>query len=192
MAKVNGPFMSLSASGTFADTLVASIWKGRPYMRQRVIPANPRTAGQTAVRVTLGAMAKSVSVVLTLAKDTINNTGSQFFEDTRDAAPSGQSWISWYQQRQNSVGDTILSAYGALSGTIQGYFEAGADDAGLTDYVPTFVENTFWTKGVLLFASAYFASNNLGGAIKTLADLAIAGASQTPIDNWVLQLTDPA
>lgn len=38
MARVNGPFLSLDASGKFASTLVASIWKGRNYMRAYFIP----------------------------------------------------------------------------------------------------------------------------------------------------------
>ena len=50
MALVTGPFMSLDASGTLAGTLTASHWKGRSYMRQRVIPNNPKSAAQTGVR----------------------------------------------------------------------------------------------------------------------------------------------
>ena len=50
MAKVAGPLLSLSASGKFANTLVASVWKGIPYMRQYVVPANPQTAAQVAHR----------------------------------------------------------------------------------------------------------------------------------------------
>lgn len=50
MAKVSAPFLSLSASGKFAKTMVASVWKGLPYMRQYVIPANPKTVDQVAHR----------------------------------------------------------------------------------------------------------------------------------------------
>jgi hypothetical protein len=42
--------MSLGASGTIGKTLTASKWKGQPYFRQRVVPANPQTASQNAVR----------------------------------------------------------------------------------------------------------------------------------------------
>ena len=42
--------MSLDASGTVAGTITFSKWKGRNYVRQRVIPANPQTAAQTGVR----------------------------------------------------------------------------------------------------------------------------------------------
>lgn len=58
MARVTGPFMSISASGTLAKVLTASIWKGRPYMRQRVIPANPRSAAQLGVRAMMAFLAE--------------------------------------------------------------------------------------------------------------------------------------
>lgn len=50
MARVSGPLMSVGASGTFAKTLTYATWKGRAYVRQRVIPANPKTALQTGIR----------------------------------------------------------------------------------------------------------------------------------------------
>ena len=50
MVKVLGPAMSLDASGSLAGTLVFSKWKGRNYIRQHVIPANPRSGGQVGVR----------------------------------------------------------------------------------------------------------------------------------------------
>jgi hypothetical protein len=50
MAKTTAPLLSFGASGSLAKTLVASKWKGRPYMRQHVVPANPQTAGQTSTR----------------------------------------------------------------------------------------------------------------------------------------------
>ena len=50
MAKVTGPFLSLDARGKVAKTLTASVWKGINYMRQRVVPSNPRTAKQVAIR----------------------------------------------------------------------------------------------------------------------------------------------
>ena len=53
MGKVKGPLFGLSASGTIADTITYARWKGRPYARERVIPANPRTALQVAVRTNL-------------------------------------------------------------------------------------------------------------------------------------------
>jgi len=50
MARVNGPFLSIDASGKLYSTLVASIWKGRNYMRGHFIPSNPKTDDQKTVR----------------------------------------------------------------------------------------------------------------------------------------------
>lgn len=50
MAKVNAPLLSFGASGTIAGTQTYSKWKGRPYARQRVTPANPNTAEQQLTR----------------------------------------------------------------------------------------------------------------------------------------------
>lgn len=50
MVKLAGPAMSLDASGTIGGVLTFSKWKGRPYVRTRVIPSNPKTAPQLAVR----------------------------------------------------------------------------------------------------------------------------------------------
>jgi hypothetical protein len=46
MAIVNGPLLSLDASGKVAGAIVFSKWKGRPVVRQLVKPSNPRSAAQ--------------------------------------------------------------------------------------------------------------------------------------------------
>jgi hypothetical protein len=50
MVKVSGPAFSLEASGSLANTIVYSKWKGRPYVRQLVTPTNPKSASQTGMR----------------------------------------------------------------------------------------------------------------------------------------------
>ena len=50
MATVKGPLFSLGASGTLAGAIVFSTWKGRPYVREHVVPANPRSQAQLGVR----------------------------------------------------------------------------------------------------------------------------------------------
>lgn len=50
MARVQGPLHSDQANGTFAGSLTFARWKGRDYVRQRVDPANPKSALQTGVR----------------------------------------------------------------------------------------------------------------------------------------------
>lgn len=50
MAKVTGGLLSLGARGSLADTLTFAAWRGQPYVRQRVIPANPNTVAQQSTR----------------------------------------------------------------------------------------------------------------------------------------------
>jgi len=50
MAKVTAPILSFGASGQIAKTQVYASWKGRPYARRHVIPANPNTADQQLTR----------------------------------------------------------------------------------------------------------------------------------------------
>lgn len=50
MGKVTGGLLSLRARGSVADTLTFATWKGRPYVRQKVIPANPNTVAQQTTR----------------------------------------------------------------------------------------------------------------------------------------------
>jgi len=45
--------MSLAASQTLGGTLVYSQWKGRYYVRMRVVPYNPKSAYQTGIRDTM-------------------------------------------------------------------------------------------------------------------------------------------
>lgn len=46
MPKLTAPLLSMGASGQIGKTLVMSKWKGVPYARQYVTPANPRTTKQ--------------------------------------------------------------------------------------------------------------------------------------------------
>lgn len=50
MVKVFGPALSLDASGTIGDAIVFSKWKGRHYVRERIIPSNPRSGLQVGFR----------------------------------------------------------------------------------------------------------------------------------------------
>jgi hypothetical protein len=59
MVRLYGPLMSLDASGTVADAVTFAKWKGRNYARQRVIPANPQSPGQTSVRAMMRALSQA-------------------------------------------------------------------------------------------------------------------------------------
>ena len=55
--------LSFTASGTLADTVTFSKWKGRPYVRTRVIPKNPRSDSQTGMRQMMEFLTRSWSSV---------------------------------------------------------------------------------------------------------------------------------
>lgn len=50
MAKTSGPLLSFDARASIGKTLVYSNWKGIPYARRWVQPANPNTVAQQGVR----------------------------------------------------------------------------------------------------------------------------------------------
>jgi len=50
MTKSAAPLLSLDPRGTFAGIMVASYWKGVNYLRLRVVPSNPNTSAQQAIR----------------------------------------------------------------------------------------------------------------------------------------------
>lgn len=50
MAKTTAPLLSFGAGGAIAKTQVYASWKGIPYARKYVIPANPRSTDQTMTR----------------------------------------------------------------------------------------------------------------------------------------------
>lgn len=50
MAKVTGPLMSMTASGTVGNVITFATWKGTAYVRQRVIPTYTNTALQQKIR----------------------------------------------------------------------------------------------------------------------------------------------
>jgi hypothetical protein len=63
MAKVTGPLMSLTASGTVGKTLTFSNWNGRAYVRNHVIPNNPKSALQVGVRAMFGFLAAAWAAI---------------------------------------------------------------------------------------------------------------------------------
>ncbi len=56
MAVLTAPLLSFDARGKIADTLVFSNWRGVPYARRMVIPANPKTIEQMITRDTFTAL----------------------------------------------------------------------------------------------------------------------------------------
>jgi hypothetical protein len=167
--KTSAPFFSPNASGKFGGMLVASKWKGRPYFRILTTPSNPSTGDQVIARLYLGSLAKGAHAVLT-ANDDVHEEGSQFFQDARDLAPSGQSWISFLQKHAKDVYDKTIVQWALIDATEKGYFTTGGTNLGLADYAPTLGDTvrTGLTKGQQVMALAFFANDYLN---QDLADL---------------------
>lgn len=161
MPRLTGPFMSLSASGTLGKTLTASIWKGQPYMRLRVIPINRNSVGQQTVRSVLGTLAKACRAVLTASNDVeVPAVGSQFFVDAVAVAPAGQSWISYLQKVSNSEFAANKILFDALDPTHDGYWETTAGTLGMSAYIDK--AGVTHSAGEQLYLLGKFATSYLG------------------------------
>lgn len=70
MVKLAGPMFSLAASGTLAKTITFATWKGRPYVRERVIPSNPKSGAQTGRRAMFAFLAQEWAALTVAEKAT--------------------------------------------------------------------------------------------------------------------------
>lgn len=112
MTKVFGPALSLDASGTIGDAITFSKWKGRNYIRERVIPSNPRSGLQVGFRSMFRFLAQNWDALTAPEKATWN--------DLADAAviSNFNAYISQNQQRWRRftapTQDTPASEAGAV------------------------------------------------------------------------------
>ncbi len=68
MAVVTGPVLSIGARGKIAKSIVFATWRGVKYARQYVVPANPKTVAQLAVRTTFAAIDATYKRLLALSQ----------------------------------------------------------------------------------------------------------------------------
>jgi hypothetical protein len=69
MSKTTAPLLSFSGSGQLAKTMVYSSWKGVPYVRRYVVPANPQSTGQTETRTIFRFLSQLWSMLPTIARE---------------------------------------------------------------------------------------------------------------------------
>lgn len=69
VAKLKAPLLSMGASGQLGKTLVFFPWKGLNVAREFVVPANPKTSGQTTQR---GYITAAVAAIHTAQADAAN------------------------------------------------------------------------------------------------------------------------
>jgi len=77
MVKVFAPALSLDASGTLGDAITFSKWKGRHYVRERIIPSNPKSGLQVGFR--------SMFKFLAQNWDTLSAPEQATYEDLADS-----------------------------------------------------------------------------------------------------------
>ena len=85
MVKVYGPMMSLDASGSLADTITFSKWKGRNYVRERVVPSNPKTGAQMGRRAMFAFLTQNWADLLTAEKATWQDLADEIVASTFNA-----------------------------------------------------------------------------------------------------------
>lgn len=73
MARVDGPLLSLDASGSIAGAMTFSKWKGINYVRIKSKPSNPQTAGQTTQRTAFSAAVAGWHALLESVQTDWNN-----------------------------------------------------------------------------------------------------------------------
>lgn len=111
MARVTGPLLSFDASGSVAGTVVFSKWKGRAYVRQLVIPSNPRSAGQTSNRAMMKFLAQQWAGLSAAIKATWDdlaaaNTYSPFNAFTSHNMDRWAQWTGPTQEYPAAESDT--------------------------------------------------------------------------------------
>jgi hypothetical protein len=103
MARVNGPFLSIDASGTIYKTLVASIWKGRNYIRGYCKPTTSQDPGCVAARVLFKAAVTAWQALYLGTKDLWN-------EAARDVYPPISGFNYWVSQYCLQIGVPTIPA----------------------------------------------------------------------------------
>lgn len=119
MAIVHGPLFSMSASGTVGKTIVYSSWKGRPYVRERVIPSNPKSGAQTGRRAMFKFLTQEWNAILASAKATWQDLADQLIASRFNAYVS-HNMARWHHfntpttnypaAEVNAASDETLSA----------------------------------------------------------------------------------
>lgn len=152
MAKVTGPLMSMSASGSIGKSIVFSIWKGVAYVRQWLKPANPQSADQGDVRIILGGTGRAVAQV----KPT---SGYETKLVAEGVVPAGQSKQSYLVKK---IIDTYLadaSDYATALAEFTGHasvslFKGIADDLGVAEVDLDYATISPYDKGLGIYLLA--------------------------------------
>ena len=124
--------MSMTASGKLGNAIAFSVWKGAAYVRQFVIPSNPKSNTQGDNRIILGGTGRAVGKV---------SVGSNFETKlmTLGVIPSGQSKqsflvkyiLSHYLETVTNFNSEVAAVTGHSAYTA---FSAAATTLGITEF----------------------------------------------------------
>lgn len=118
MAKVTGPLFSLDARNAIGKAIVYSYWRGIQYVRARVIPANPKSAGQQAIR----SLITDASTAWSAKTSPIDTA----YQTAYNNAAAGQSYSGFNLYIKDCVGKNGGSSY---TGTFVAPTEPGDNTA---------------------------------------------------------------
>lgn len=140
--------MSMGASGKLGGALVFSKWKGRPYVRELVKPANPRSGGQVSMR--------SMIKFLSQEWSDIGSGDKTTWQDPADAKviSNFNAYTSYNAKRNRSFLAPSMAYPAALSDVVDAVdtFTATAGVREVSIVISDlFVEQSNW--GYLLFHS---------------------------------------
>lgn len=109
MAKLKAPLMSLGASQQLGKSLVFFPWKGLDVVREYVVPANPRTSGQTTQR---GYLSNAVTRVHTAQARATNPLDATDVSAYALWASVVQSATTWFNQAVRHMIDQQIAGDG--------------------------------------------------------------------------------
>ena len=157
MAKVNGPLFSLDARNKVGDAIVYSIWKGRNYVRSRIVPHNPKSDDQAAARLHLGSVGKNNKMIQCKSKGDPGD--SDLYTSILAKTPADQSWMSFFAAAQIGPGSSTIraarAAYALLDQTKKGYWTTAAATIPLSGFDIGYGTDAPITPGEQLFICAY-------------------------------------
>jgi len=104
MVRVQGPMFSFGASGTIGNAAVFSTWKGRHYVRERIIPSNPRSAAQHGMRSMLRFLSKAWANIDSAKQDTWGDLADA------QAVSKFNAYVQWNQRNWRN-GLTPIQGY---------------------------------------------------------------------------------
>jgi hypothetical protein len=105
MATITGPLFGLDARGTIGSALTYSYWRGVNYVRSRVIPANPNSSLQQAIR--------SLITDATQAWKNEDSPIDSAYKSAYDTAAEGQKYSGFNLFIKDAVGKNEGSSYSA-------------------------------------------------------------------------------